>query len=64
MEDEDIAPNAYSTADPEGMGRKSCLYTIFQYCEQTWLTAHTDWISCMYVLGAKASSSILYPHLP
>jgi len=30
MEDDDIAPNMYITADPVGMGRKACLYTILE----------------------------------
>ena len=52
------------TADPVGMGRKLCQYTIFQYSVQAQLSAHTDWISCRYVFGVKSASSILCPHLP
>jgi len=55
MEDEDTAPNTYlGTADPVGMGRKSCQYTIFQYSVR--LAAHTNWISYMYFSQ--------YPSLP
>jgi len=32
MEDEDIASNMYlHSADPAGMDRKSCLYSILEY---------------------------------
>ena len=55
MEDEDIAPNT-CTADPVGMGRKSCLYTALEYCVLTCLSTHTNWISCMYLAQ--------YPRLP
>ena len=37
------------TADPVAMDRKSCLYTILEYTELARLSAHIDWISCMYV---------------
>ena len=45
------------TADAVGMVRQSCQYTIFGYCVQARLSAHTNWISCMYL--AQYS-----PHLP
>ena len=38
------------TADPLGMGRRSCQYTIFGHSVQARLNAHTDWISCMYLV--------------
>ena len=63
MEDEDMAPNTYA-ADPVGMGRKSCLYTILECKVLARLSALTSWISCMYVFGAISSSSILCPRLP
>ena len=56
MEDEDIAPNTVHIADPVGMGGKSCLYTILEYSVLAQLSAHTDWISSVYLA--------LYPRLP
>ena len=51
------------TAHPVGMGRKSRQYTLFQYIVQAQLSAHTDWISCMY-LGQYPRLPFLGPHLP
>ena len=48
MEDEEIAPNTY-TSDPVGMGGKLRQYTIFHYSVQARLSAHTDGIGCMYL---------------
>ena len=56
MEDEDIAPNTVHTADPVGMDRKSCLYTILEYSGLARLSAHTNWIRCLYLAQ--------YPRLP
>jgi len=44
------------TADPVGMGRKSCLYAILKHSVLARLSAHTDWISCVYWAP--------YPRLP
>ena len=41
MEDDDIAPNMYITADPVGMGRTACLYTILENSVLARLSAHT-----------------------
>jgi len=46
-------------ADPVGMGRKSCQYTILEYSVLARLSAHTDWISSTYVFGAIYSSSYM-----
>ena len=48
MEDEAIAPNTYGTADPVGMGRRSCLYTSLEYSVLARLSPHTDGTSCIY----------------
>ena len=53
MEDEDIAPNTYSSAP---------VHTI-PHSVQARLSAHSDWISCTYVFGAISSSTILRPIL-
>ena len=57
MEDEDIAPNTYGTADPVGMSRKSCLCTILEYTVLALarLSAHIG--------TASSSSSILRVYL-
>ena len=49
MDDEGIAPIHTGTADPVAMDRKSCLYTILEYSVQARLSAHADWINCMYL---------------
>jgi len=36
-------------ADPVGMNRKSCLYTILEYCALVRLSSYTDWISCVHL---------------
>ena len=68
MEDEDIAPNMYryihiySWSSQYGQ-KKLWLYTILEYSVLAWFSAHSNWISCMYVFGAISFSSILRPHL-
>ena len=57
MEDEDIAPTTY-TADPVGMGRKSCLFTILEYSV---LVRYR--LDLLDIFGAISSSSILRAHL-
>jgi len=37
------------TADPVGMGRKSCLSTILEYSVLTRLYTHTEGISCLHL---------------
>jgi len=64
MEDEDIATNMYIQLDPVGMGRKSCLYTILEYCVLARLSAHTVYpLDQLHAFGAISSSSILCPIL-
>ena len=45
MEDEGIVPNTYGTADPV----TSYLYTLLEYSVLARLSAHSDWISCLYL---------------
>ena len=43
------------------------LYWDILYSVLAWLSAHTDWIRCVYcryIFGAISSSYILCPHLP
>ena len=56
MEDEDMVPNTSGEADPVGMGRKSCLFTMCTQNVLARLSAHTNWISCVYLEQ--------YPRLP
>jgi len=63
MEDEGIAPNTVHTADPVGMGRKACRYTIIMYSVywRDCLPIPTGSAAC--IVGAISSSSILRAHL-
>ena len=56
MENENISAKYIQLIQSVGMGRKSCLYTMLEYCVLARLSAHTDWISCMYLAQ--------YPRLP
>ena len=56
MEDEDIAPNMYKTADQ----KVAPVHYIFQYSVPAQLSAHTDCCTCVF---NGAISSILCPHL-
>ena len=41
------------------MDRKSCLYTVI-YNVLAQLSAHTDWVSCMYFAGSSIYNSFIY----
>ena len=50
------------TDDPEGMDRKSCLFTILEYRVLVQLSTHA-WLDQLNVFGAIPLSSILIAHL-
>ena len=49
-------PWDFMHTDPVVYGQKVCTYTILEYCLLARLSAHTDWISSMYLAQ--------YPRLP
>ena len=55
MEDELVEAN------PVGIWTKSRV--VLEYSAMARLSAHTDWISSMYLFASIPSSSILRPHL-
>ena len=65
MEDEDIAPNAYGTADLVGLGRKPHQYNYIPVLKYscTGMTICPCRLDQLYVFGTISLSSIFHPIL-